>query len=175
MAPSLDGAPTPTGTVTFIADGSIPLATVALSSGSARFTASSAGVPLGTYLLTAQYNGDNVYSAVPSAALKITVTSPLAATTTALTASPNPAASGQTIALTATVQPVAGSTIPTGTVRFLYQSVVIGSARLSGGAATLRASSAGVPAGSYPVTADYLGDSSNKASTSRSVIVKITN
>jgi uncharacterized repeat protein (TIGR03803 family) len=174
VTPSVTGAPTPTGSITFIADGSITLATIPLNSAIATFAASSAGVPPGTYFITAQYNGDDAYSAVTSPALKVTVTSPSIGTTTSLVASPNPVASGQTVALTATVQPASGSVTPTGTVQFLYQSVVIGSAQLSAGKATLRASTAGVAAGSYPVTAAYLGNSTNKASNSPHVKVIIT-
>jgi uncharacterized repeat protein (TIGR03803 family) len=174
VASSINGSPAATGTVTFIADGSITLATIKIKSGAASLTASSAGVPLATYSLTAHYSGDALYSPAISPVLKVTVTSPLISTSTSLTASPNPATVGQSVTLTATVHATSGSGTPTGTVKFLYGSLVIGSAKLSGGVAVLRASSAGVAAGSYPITASYLGDSADKASTSSRVTVKLT-
>jgi len=71
-------------------------------------------------------------------------------------ATPNPAASGQSIILTATVAQT-GSAVPTGSVNFLNGSASLGSASLdSTGAATLIVS--GLPAGSYEVAAVYSGD-----------------
>ena len=52
--------PTPTGTVS-LQDGSDKLTTVSLSSGSATFSASSVGYPVGNYPLTATYSGDAHY------------------------------------------------------------------------------------------------------------------
>jgi YVTN family beta-propeller protein len=84
------------------------------------------------------------------------------ATTTSVSGSPNPAATGSTVTLTATVFP----STATGTVSFTATSggttVSLGSpVTLSGGTASLSYSFA--TAGTYVVTARYSGDASNAA------------
>ena len=92
-------------------------------------------------------------------------------TSTTLTASPNPVTPPASVTLTATVT---GSGKPTGSVTFLYGSTTLGTAKLnSGGVATFAASSNGVPAGSYAITAKYSGDSENITSTSAPVAVTV--
>jgi uncharacterized repeat protein (TIGR03803 family) len=169
------GGLAPTGTVTFIADGTISIASVNLTSGSATFTASTAGVPPGVYEVTAQYSGDSTYAANTSPAIKVTVVSSLLTTATTLTATPDPAKSGETVTLTATVKLTSGSDTPTGSVQFLFQGMVIDTVKLSGGIATFRASTTGIASGSYGVSAEYLGETGVKASTSPSVTVTLTN
>jgi hypothetical protein len=69
---------------------------------------------------------------------------------------------------------VTGAGKPTGQVTFLYGSTTLGAAKLnSSGVATFAASSSGVPAGSYAITASYSGDSENIASTSAPVAVTV--
>jgi hypothetical protein len=84
----------------------------------------------------------------------------LTPTTTALVGSPNPIAIGMTGTLTATVAPGACS----GTVKFYYGSLELGSGTLSDGVASITASTAGIPATTYTITADYQGTSSCAAS-----------
>ena len=96
-------------------------------------------------------------------------------TTTTLTASPNPVTPPSSDTLTATVKRTGSSAIPTGSVTFYYQTTSLGTAKLNGsGVATLQASSSGITAGTYAITAKYTGDSSDAASTSApvSVVVK---
>jgi len=65
---------TPTGSVTFYADGSTALATVKLNaSGVATITASSNGYPANTYAVTAKYAGDASDSTSTSTAVNVTV------------------------------------------------------------------------------------------------------
>jgi len=65
---------TPTGSVTFYADGSTALATVKLnSSGVATITASSKGYAASTYAITAKYTGDSSDVASTSTAANVTV------------------------------------------------------------------------------------------------------
>jgi hypothetical protein len=67
-------AGTPTGSVTFYADGSTALATVKLNaSGVAGITASSKGYPAGTYAVTAKYTGDSSDTASTSTAVNVTL------------------------------------------------------------------------------------------------------
>jgi hypothetical protein len=65
---------TPTGSVTFYADGSTALATIKLNaSGVATVTAPSNGYPANTYAITAKYTGDSSDSTSTSSAVNVTV------------------------------------------------------------------------------------------------------
>jgi hypothetical protein len=78
------------------------------------------------------------------------------------------------VALTATVSRTGSAAVPTGSVAFYYQTTELGSAKLYGsGVATLTASTASVPAGSYPVTAKYSGDAQDAPSSSQAVTVVV--
>ena len=92
--------PDATGTVTFTDDGynSVPLGTVALSNGVATITMSQP--PRGWYYVNATYSGDSKYAATVVPQLYLLVTQAVGIT---MSASPNPAAPGQLITLTATV------------------------------------------------------------------------
>jgi len=88
------------------------------------------------------------------------VPTPFATTTTLSTSAPKVAPFTQ-VTLTATV---AGQGSPTGTVNFMYNGGSLGQGTLVNGTATL-ATQFGTP-GLYPVTAQYIGDAKNQASTS---------
>jgi uncharacterized repeat protein (TIGR03803 family) len=95
-------------------------------------------------------------------------------TTTTLAASPNPVTPPSSDTLTATVKRTGSSATPTGSVTFYYQTTALGSAKLNGsGVATLQASSSGITAGTYAITAKYSGDSSDAASNSSPVNVVV--
>ena len=165
------GQAIPTGQVTFL-NGATVLSTVALNS--SGIAAISIPVPTASQtVFTAQYGGDaNDLSSTGSFTLT-PLMKPLAQTTTSLSASPNPASVGQAIALTASVKPVAGSSIPTGAVTFLSGATVIGKGTLNGvGSATFSTSS--LPAGIYSLTAQYSGDARNQSSASQAVVVTVT-
>ncbi|MBA0086494.1 MAG: Ig-like domain repeat protein, partial [Acidobacteria bacterium Pan2503] len=83
--------------------------------------------------------------------------------TTAVSASPNPATFGQTVTLAATVQPSVGSSI-SGTVTFLDGSTTLGTATLSSNAAQLTVSSLAL--GSHTIAAVYGGNTNFAGSTS---------
>jgi hypothetical protein len=131
------GSTSPGGTVSFMS-GSTLLGTANLnSSGVATLTLTTLAV--GTYNMTAQYAGNANFLASTSAPESATVSSE--ATTTSLSATPNPVTTGQTLTLTATVQG-SGSTAPGGTVNFMNGSTLLGTATLnSSGVATLTTSS----------------------------------
>lgn len=78
----------------------------------------------------------------------------------AVSSSPNPAAYGAAVTLTATVTP----STATGTVTFLDGSTLINTATLSGGIASLNVG--GFAVGTHSITASYSGDSNDTASTS---------
>ena len=117
----------------------------------------------GSYQIVATYGGNANGATSASAALPYSVV--LATTQTALTVTPNPASVLSPITFTATV--TGNGITPTGTVNFLANGTVIGSATLSGGIATFT-DSALTPA-TYSITAVYLGDTNNATSTSPAV------
>jgi CSLREA domain-containing protein len=89
----------------------------------------------------------------------------LAPTTTALTASPNPATVGQSVTLTATVT-TSGLGTPAGSVQFLDGATVLQTVALSNGSATFSTSFA---AGSHTLTAVYVATPTFSGSTSPAV------
>ena len=94
------------------------------------------------------------------------------ASTTTLKDSPTAPVIGQSLTFTATV---GGGTdpAPTGTVTFYYSTFALGTGTLSSGSASLTLSTTGLPAGTYPITASYSGDTNyeSSASTALNVVV----
>ncbi len=84
-------------------------------------------------------------------------------TTTALSASPNPATFGQNVTLTATVSNTSGAAI-TGTVNFMDGATSLNSANVSNGTANLTLNTLSL--GTHSLTAVYSGDANNLASAS---------
>jgi hypothetical protein len=169
------GSGTPTGSVTFSV-GSTTLTTVTLnSSGVASFTASTNGLVPGSYPVVATYSGDSNF--IPSVSPATTVKLEAAPTATTLTASPTTVTPPASVTLTATVKrSTSGATgTPTGSVTFYADGTdALATVKLnSSGVATITASSNGYPAGKYPITAKYLGDSSDATSTSSAVDVTV--
>ena len=104
----------PTGTIVFSAAVQGTLATVALSGGTASF-ASSGNLPIGTYVLSANYSGDTNYAAASSSSTTI-LTISQATATIAATLSPTTIAIGSSSTLAVTVTlPYTGAS-PTGNV-----------------------------------------------------------
>ena len=93
-------------------------------------------------------------------------------TTVTLSSSLNPAASGQTVALTATVSPSSGSGVPAGSVTFLNGATALATVALSGGTATW--SSSGLAVGNNSITASYAGNPHFTGSSS-SALVQVVN
>ena len=156
VVPSAGG--TVTGTATFL-DGTSSLGTAAVSSNTAQLSLSSLSV--GAHSITAKYSGDGNFTASTSTAVTQTVNQ--ASTATSAASNLNPAAFGQAVVFTATVQPNAGGTA-TGTVTFLDGTTSLGTAPVSGNAAQLSLSSLSV--GSHSITAKYSGDGNFTGSTS---------
>ena len=72
--PAAGASGTPTGSVTFYANGSDALATVKVNaSGVATLTASSNSYPAGTYPITAKYLGDSSDTTSTSTAVSLTL------------------------------------------------------------------------------------------------------
>ncbi len=105
--------------------------------------------------------------------LPATVTVPastLAATTTSLTSSANPAIISNSITFTATVATAGGT--PAGTVTFLNGTTTLGTGTLAGGIATFTTSSLGI--GQHSITATFPASASLAASTSPIVLQSVT-
>ena len=160
---------TPTGTVTFSYAGNT-LATANLNgSGLATFTVPTSSLPAGIYAITAKYNGD-ASDATSTSSVNVVIRY---ATTTTLQASPNPVPPPADLLLTATTIPSGGDT-PLGTVTFLFAGNSLGQAALNAsGVAQLTLPTANLPAGTYPITATYAGDSDDLASTAAAVNVVV--
>jgi cyclophilin family peptidyl-prolyl cis-trans isomerase len=165
---------TPTGSVTFF-DGSTVLATVPVDTSTptaptATYTTSS--LSLGTHSITATYSGDTNFASSNDNLSEVIDAVGTTASTTSLTASPNPATVGQSVTFTATVAPATGSGTPSGSVTFLNGTTTLGSGTLSSGVATFSTSSLSV--GTYSITASYSGDTTYAVSTSTAVSEQIT-
>jgi hypothetical protein len=159
----------PSGTVEFF-NGTLPLGTGVLnSSGVATLTVSN--LPIGLNAINADYQGDANYNPVnaPTFTQQVTGTT---ASTTSLVASPNSTVFGQSVSLTATVIRTSGSGTPTGNVKFLNGTTVLGTATLnSSGTAVLNTTA--LPVGSNAVTAQYQGDATFASSTSTASSVTV--
>ncbi len=163
VSPSVPGAGTPTGSVTFEDDGvALPgSSTVALSGGTASLATSALAV--GSHSITAVYSGDASFTTSTSASTSQIVNQ--AGTTTALAGPTSPSAYGPALTFTATVGPVApGAGTPTGSVTFEDGTQTLGTRTLAGGTLSLTIST--LPAGSHSITAVYSGDANFITSTS---------
>ncbi len=169
IAPSLPGAGTLTGTVTF-ENGSTPLGPAAtITNGVATLTTST--LPVGANSISAIYAGNYQPHTVSntqnvSQAGTTTTLSPLAAVNV-----------GQSVTITATVCPGAGcpatGVAPTGTVTFLDGTSAIGMGVVaSNGTAAFTTSS--LAAGTHSITASYPGDTNYTASVSPAGNLSVT-
>ena len=146
---------TVTGTVTF-SDGGTPIGAGAVTNGVATVTVPT--LTAGTHTITATYNGDTNDNPVTSTALTQTVNKG-----TPTLPPPGISPSGPT-----TLNPITiTETVPTGVsgpVTFSNGGVVIGSAPIVGGVATLTIQP--LPAGGASITASTPGDANNNPATS---------
>jgi hypothetical protein len=146
-----------TGTMQFL-DGSAILGTVAVSAGSASFTAS--GLAPGSHSIASVYSGDANFNSSTSAALIQVVKG---ASTVTLTSSAGTITYGQSVQFMASLSPGAS----TGSVQFLDGSTLLGTVTLSSGTAVLAVP--GLAVGSHSVTASYSGDGVYNASASAAI------
>ena len=161
----------PTGLVQFVVNGSVSATASVSANGSAQ---TSLSLPLGSYTLTAIYNGDGRNAGSSSTVTALTVSPAVTSTTLATTATTTTL--GTPVTLTATVSSVAGT--PTGTVTFAYTTgssttaVPLISATLTGGVAS---ASANLPIGSDNVTATYVAAGSFAMSSSTPPVTVVVN
>ena len=145
---------TATGAVRFTVDGGTT--DVPLVAGQASFSTS--GLGIGAHLVDAAYLGDPTYLPSSAAQLTQTVGSALRATTTVVTSNRVPSANlGQSITFTATVRPVTGAGIPTGTVQFNIDGANAGAVLTLNAQGRATFTTAALSAGSHNVVATYNG------------------
>ena len=108
----------PGGTVTFTANGVVTPVPLDASGWRALTTAA---LPAGTHVITADYSGDAVFLASTGSA---TQTVNKTATTTVVSSSTNPSFVGQAVTFTATVSSALATGLPGGTVTFTANGVV---------------------------------------------------
>lgn len=153
---------TPTGTVTFN-NGAASLGSANLNSSDvATLTLAPA---VGNYSITASYGGSTNDAASTSAPVAVNVSA--APTTTALTASLNPAPFGATVTFTATVE--SSTDTPGGSVSFYDGATLLTTATLSSGVASYSTSALSV--GSHNISADYAG--STGFSSASNIVVEV--
>jgi large repetitive protein len=109
------------------------------------------------------------YENSPVTSATYTISVPLAATTTSLAVSPNPASYGATVNFTATVAGSAGT--PGGSVTIDDGATAIATASLSNGMASGTLSNLAV--GTHSLTANYSGDANDQSSASAAVTLTI--
>src|SRR5262249_53250454 len=132
VAPVSPGGGIPGGTVTFVVnDGSGPVSTmVTLDSNGVGTLPTPLNV--GTYTITANYDGSTDYTASSGNTISQTVTQ-ANATVAPVTTTPNPAVFGQPVTFTTTVSAVPpGGGTPTGTVLFFDNGTQVASGTLDG-------------------------------------------
>ncbi|HYC36972.1 MAG TPA: Ig-like domain repeat protein [Usitatibacter sp.] len=155
----------PGGTVQF-RDGGFALGSpVPLLAGTASTTIDSLAV--GPHTITADYSGDGSNSSSTSNSLGHAVHGSLSSSVS-LAVDLNPAPSGSSIMLTASVT----GTNPTGQVTFRAAGITLGMAAVANGAAILQV--AAPEPGVHAIVADYAGDASNPAASSSTLYLQVT-
>jgi Ca2+-binding RTX toxin-like protein len=165
----------PSGAVNFYSCPSLSCAsTTSLGTGTigagGQATFSISILPVGTTYVEAVYGGTSTnFSGSTSNVIAQVVTSSAVATTTVLTASPNPSLFGSSVTLTAMVTKSSGSGTPTGTVSFYLGTPTgthspLGTGTLTAGKASSVTST--LPVGTDSLYAVYSGDSNFATSTS---------
>ena len=163
---------TVTGTVTFW-DGTTAITTAQVVNNGSQYnqaTLLDAGFQGGTHTITATYSGDANFSASTSAATSVTVNP--AASTVSIASSQNPAPFGQSVTLTAAVQPSLSGDLASGSVTFFDGANSLGTANLSNDSAQLTISN--LSQGAHSLTVKYNGDSNFASSTSSTLTQTIS-
>lgn len=167
----------PTGTVTFtdttyaVVNGTLQTTNTTLASnvpldsnGNATFTSSS--LTADQHFITVQYSGDSNFSPGSSSLVQDIHSG---ASSTALTSTPNPSGTGQSVTFTATVAAVPPATgTPTGQITFAQGNTVLAQAPLNTSGQVSFSTSA-LAAGSDTITATYASDSLFAASSGSTV------
>lgn len=155
---------TPTGTVT-VTSGTTPVCTITLAGGTGRCALTGSQLAIGSYPLTATYNGDNTDTT--SADTTQTLTVAKEPTTTDLTLSADTIARGSEQAELFTVQVTpATSGTPTGNVTVKAGATAVCTIILASGTGNCTLTPTQLRRGTYQITATYNGDRTYAVSTS---------
>jgi uncharacterized repeat protein (TIGR03803 family) len=164
-----------------IMNGTQTLITLPLnSSGVATVTAPGGGLSTQfSYDLVASYPGSAAYAAAVSAPVEVTEIASPYTTETTLAASATTVSAGQSVTLTAQVDPTQSENVEiAGNVEFYSGNVLIGTVALSPGqyfsTASLTLKVPSLPAGNYGVTAVFPGTSTFASSSSSPVVLTVT-
>ncbi len=154
-----------------VVDNTASSVTLLFGAGDGTFQTSPVVYPTGAApraLVAADFNGDSRadLAVANSTDNNVTILLGLESSSTVLTVSPNPAAPGQTVTLTATVTPGA-----TGTVTFFDGTASLGMAPVVSGLASIQTSS--LASGPHSLTAVYSGDATFAPSTSQVVTLNV--
>jgi polygalacturonase len=170
VEPVVSGAATPTGTVQITENGNV-VGTAPLSGTSNLVNIALTNVAAGPHTYSATYSGDGNYAPLTFGSFPITVQAPtLAASQTGISGVPSLVSFGNSIPVTVTV---AGSGVtPTGVVEILLGNALLATVPLSPGTASYTIS--GLPAGSYSISAAYLGDTNYSPSVSAPASITVT-
>jgi probable HAF family extracellular repeat protein len=153
VAPQAGASGNPSGTVTFL-DGSSSIGTVPLDGASASLSITS--LPAGLDQISARYSGDSQFAGSPSRTVEFNVQKD--GTSLVVTCPSDLSYAGQPVTFTAVISPLAPRAgTATGTVAFLDGPKTLGTAQLSGGAAS--ESFPGLALGTHSITAVSSGDS----------------
>jgi streptogramin lyase len=154
-----------TGQVVF-REGATALGTVDLAGGTAQLTTSS--LPIGSHQVAAEYLGDDTYAGSTATPVTVTITDEpvLQPTTTTIEADPTTVHEGETVTLTAAVDPEAA----TGTVTFADDDGVLDEIEVVDGVAETEVF---LEAGSHDIVASYSGDDGYEPSESDPVTVTV--
>ncbi len=163
VAAKAPGAGTPTGTVTFEDGTTVLCSPVPLGTQGATCVESAFTQP-GSHTITATFSSATKSFVASTGSLTQVNRGP---TTTALTSTPNPSVSGQSVTYTATVKVSAGTGAPTGQVSFYDGTTLLGTGALNGASTDAATFSTGFAVfGTSSITATYAGSASFTASTS---------
>jgi hypothetical protein len=169
------GAGAPGGPVTFYRDGNVNLGSAPVSGGFA--TLNTPVVPGGTHAISAYYEGSSNFGAVGTS-ISLNQQVGTAPTASALTSSSATTAAGQQVVLSCGVSSAVPATIgsPSGSVSFTdtatNPATLLSTSPLSGGVATYATSA--LPAGTYSLACQYLGDGNFAGSTSAAIPQTVT-
>jgi hypothetical protein len=155
------GSAIPTGTITFTEGGNTLGSGTLDANGKASFGTSTLNV--GAHSITARYAGSGNFNPSSSSVSEVVNVIP---TTVVLSASPNPAATGQAVTILATVS--SNSSTPSGVITFFDGSAILGTATANAtGQASLTTSALAI--GTHVLTASYQAGPMFGGSTSNAV------
>jgi hypothetical protein len=160
---------TPTGNVSLVTSTGSTLTTITLgtngtATGTITLPASSTN-----YKVIANYAGSNTFNSSSSPSVAIITTTPLKATVTMLSLGTTALPTGGLDSVAIQVNPASGTGTPTGTVKLVSGTgTTLATLSLTNGSVS---GSVNLPAGNYPITAQYSGDITFAASSSAAIAI----